>query len=137
MSLLFLRCCKTCLYLHLHLLLQFVVLYLYLGTRWRSNQLVIPCNNSPSQRKYGEVSIAPFLLNRRKVAATIVDLRPGEQARAFLEKVRLSPSNRTSVLFAISDSDAETAIGFKGGSNFVLRRPLTDSSIDHYFKSRA
>src|ERR1700730_17653208 len=51
-----------------------------------------------------EVSIAPFLLNRRKFGATIVDLGVGEQARAFLDKVRRSPSNRTSVMFAISDS---------------------------------
>jgi PilZ domain len=82
-----------------------------------------------------EVSIAPFLLNRRKFGATIVDLRVGEQARAFLEKVRHSPSNRTSVMFAISDSDAETAVGFKDGSNFVLRRPLTESSIDQILRA--
>ena len=83
----------------------------------------------------GEVSIAPFLLNRRKFGATIVDLRLGEQARAFLEKVRFSPSNRTSVMFAISESDAETAIAFKAGTNFVLRRPLTESSIDQYLRA--
>ena len=77
-----------------------------------------------------EVSIAPLLLNHRKFGATIVDLSLGEQARAFLEKVRNSPSNRTSVMFAISDSDAETADAFKGGSNFVFRRPLTESSIN-------
>src|ERR1700723_2134907 len=78
----------------------------------------------------GEVSIAPLLLNRRKFGATIVDLSLGEQARAFLEKVRNSPSNRTSVMFAISDSDAETAAAFKDGSNFVFRRPLSESSIN-------
>ena len=82
-----------------------------------------------------EASIAPFLLNSRKFGATIVDLRFGEQARAFQERVRLSPSNRTSVLFAISDSDAETASAFKDGSNFVLRRPLTQSSIDQNLRA--
>src|ERR1700694_3869914 len=65
-----------------------------------------------------EVSNAPFLLNRRKFGATIVDLTLGEPARTFLEKVRRSPSNRTSVMFAISDSDAETATAFRDGSNF-------------------
>jgi DNA-binding response OmpR family regulator len=59
-----------------------------------------------------EVSIAPVLLNRRKFGATIVDFRFGDQARTFLEKVRHSPSNRTSVMFATSDSDAETAVAF-------------------------
>ena len=82
-----------------------------------------------------EVSNAPFLLNRRKFGATIVDLTLGEQARAFLDKVRRSPSNRTSVMFAISDSDAETAIAFRDGSNFVLRRPLTKNSIDQYLRA--
>jgi hypothetical protein len=82
-----------------------------------------------------EVSIAPFLLNRRKFGATIVDLRLGEQARAFLKKVRLSPSNRTSVMFAISDNDAATAAAFKNGSNFVITTPITESSIDHYLRT--
>jgi hypothetical protein len=77
-----------------------------------------------------EVSIAPVLLNRRKFGATIVDFRFRDQARTFLEKVRHSPSNRSSVMFAISDNDAETAVAFKDGSNFVLRRPLSESSID-------
>jgi hypothetical protein len=82
-----------------------------------------------------EVSIAPFLLNRRKFGATIVDLSIGAQARAFLQRVRHSPSNRTSVMFAISDSDAETAVALKEGSNFVLRRPLTESSINRYLRA--
>jgi hypothetical protein len=76
-----------------------------------------------------EVSIAPVLLDRRKFGATIVDFRFGDQVRTFLEKVRHSPSNRTSVMFAISDSDVETVDAFKDGSN--LRRPLSESSIDH------
>jgi uncharacterized protein (TIGR02266 family) len=82
-----------------------------------------------------EVSIAPFLLNRRKFGATIVDLRLGEQARAFLKKVRLSPSNRTSVMFAISDNGAATAAAFKNGSNFVITTPITGSSIDQYLRT--
>lgn len=76
-----------------------------------------------------EVSIAPFLLNRRKFGATIVDLGVGAQARTFLQKVRHSPSNRTSILFAIGDGEAETAVALEEGCNFVLRRPLTESLI--------
>ena len=82
-----------------------------------------------------EVSIAPFLLDHRKFGATIVDLRLGEQARAFLKKVRLSPSNRTSVMFAISDNDAATAAAFKNGSNFVITTPITGSSIDQSLRN--
>jgi DNA-binding NarL/FixJ family response regulator len=83
----------------------------------------------------GEVATAPGLLNRRKFGVTIVDLQLGDQARALLEKVRRSPSNRSSVIYAITDSDAETTVAFKDGCNFVLRRPLSKSSIDQNFRA--
>jgi ActR/RegA family two-component response regulator len=70
------------------------------------------------------------LLSRKKFDAIIVDLQLGSQGIAVLEEVRSSRSNRTAVLLAISDSDVETANAFKGGSNFVLRRPLSYTSID-------
>ncbi len=81
-----------------------------------------------------EVGAALGLLSRRKFEAVIVDLQLGGQAKSVLEKVRLSPSNRTAVIFAISDSDAETAGAFKDGSNFVMRRPLSPASIDRSLK---
>jgi ActR/RegA family two-component response regulator len=83
----------------------------------------------------GEVAAAPGVFNRRKFGAIVVDLQLGDQARRLLEKVRRSPSNRTSVIFAISDSDAETAVAFKGGSNFVLRRPLSESSTNQKLRA--
>lgn len=76
-----------------------------------------------------EVPTALGLLNSQKFEAVIVDFKLG-QAEAIIEKIRLSPSNRTAVIFAICDSDAETATAYKTGSNFVLRRPLSPSSID-------
>jgi len=81
-----------------------------------------------------EVPTALDLLNRRKFDAVIVDLQLGGQAKEVLEKIRLSPSNRTAVLFTISDSDADTAVAFKAGTNFVLRRPLSLASIDRSLK---
>jgi len=81
-----------------------------------------------------EVPIALGLLGQRKFEAVIVDLQLGDQAKAVLEKIRLSPANRTAVLFTISSSDAETAVAFKVGSNFVLRRPLSAASIDRGLK---
>jgi CheY-like chemotaxis protein len=54
-----------------------------------------------------EVPAAVGLLNRRKFDAVIVDLQLGEQSGLILDEVRLSPSNRTAVTFAISGSDAE------------------------------
>jgi hypothetical protein len=77
-----------------------------------------------------EAARAPDLLKRRKFGAIIVDEQPGNRLPSLLEKVRRSPSNRTSVIFAIIDSDADTAVAFKEGFNFVLRRPLSESSVD-------
>jgi ActR/RegA family two-component response regulator len=77
-----------------------------------------------------EIHAALDLLNRRKFETVVVDLQLGDHAATILEKIRLSPSNRTAVLFAISDSDAESAIAFKAGTNFVLRRPLSRASLD-------
>jgi len=76
-----------------------------------------------------EVPTALALLNRRKFDAVIVDLHLGAEANAVLEQVRRSSSNRTSVMFTVSESDAETVSAFKAGSNFVLRRPLSLPSI--------
>ncbi len=76
-----------------------------------------------------EVPTALVLLNRRKFDAVIVDLPLRGQANAVLETIRRSPSNRTAVIFTVSDSDAETVSAFKAGSDFVLRRPLSLTSI--------
>src|SRR3981081_1642546 len=69
-----------------------------------------------------EVPTALDLLNRRKFEAVIVDLQLGGQAKEVIEKIRLSPANRTAVIFTISDRDAETATPFKQGRTFVLGR---------------
>ena len=81
-----------------------------------------------------DVQAALGLLDLRKFEAVMVDLQVGGQVSTVLEKVRLSPSNRTAVLFTISGNDAETASAFKAGSNFVLTRPLSPASIDRNLK---
>jgi len=81
-----------------------------------------------------EASAALGLLSQRKFEAVMVDLQLGDQAQAVLEQIRISPSNRTAVIFTISDSDAEDAVAFKTGSSFVLRRPLSPASIDRSLK---
>src|ERR1039458_23357 len=81
-----------------------------------------------------EVPSALVLLNQRKFEAVIVDLQLGGQANALLEQTRRSPSNQTAVIFTVSDSDAETVSAFKAGSNFVLRRPLSLTSIGRSLK---
>jgi CheY-like chemotaxis protein len=73
----------------------------------------------------GDVPAALTLLSRRKFEALVVDFQLGDQVNEILARVRLSPSNRTAVVFTVSDSDAETSGAFQAGSNFVLRRPLS------------
>ena len=60
-----------------------------------------------------DVPSAVLLVNTRKFETVVVDLKLGEQSKTILERVRLSPSNHTTVAFAIT-----------AGSNFVLERPL-------------
>jgi ActR/RegA family two-component response regulator len=87
-----------------------------------------------SPKVCGEVTTALVLVNHRKFEAVIIDLQMGGEANAILERVRRSPSNRTAVIFTLSDSDAETASAFKTGANFVLRRPLSLTSISRSLK---
>ncbi len=81
-----------------------------------------------------DVPAALALLNQRKFEAVIVDLLLGAQANEVLDKVRRSPSNRTAVIFTVSEGDTETAGAFKAGTNFVLRRPLYSASIGRSLK---
>lgn len=80
-----------------------------------------------------EVPEAVRLLNLRKFDAVIVDLQLGEPSGLILEEVRLSPSNRTAVTFAISGSNAE-AMAFRKTSAFVFERPLSMQSIRNTLK---
>ncbi|MGA7379378.1 MAG: PilZ domain-containing protein [Terriglobales bacterium] len=75
-----------------------------------------------------EVPAAVGLLNRRKFDAVIVDLQLGEHSGEILDEVRLSPSNRTAVTFAISGNDAEER-AIQKRSEFVFERPLSAQSI--------
>ena len=87
-----------------------------------------------TQENCSEIPTALVWLNRRKFDAVVVDLQLEGPVKTVLDRVRRSPSNRTAVLFAISGSDAETIDAFRVGSNFVLRRPLSASSISRTLK---
>jgi len=71
-----------------------------------------------------DLQTALRLLSTRKFEAIVVDLQLGESGLAVLEKVRASPSNRTTVVFAISGSLEDTKKAFEAGSNFVIDRPI-------------
>jgi CheY-like chemotaxis protein len=79
-----------------------------------------------------DASVALGLLNRKKFEAVIVDFGLA-QADELLEQIRLSPSNRTAVTFAI------TAAGKTSRSelqpNFLMEKPLSAASVARTFKA--
>jgi len=75
------------------------------------------------------------VVNLRKFEAVVVDLGLGEDSREILERVRLSPSNRSTVAFAITDSVKQSALAFDAGSNFVFERPLSPASVGRTLKA--
>ena len=81
-----------------------------------------------------EAPAAIRLLNLRKFDAVIVGLQLGEQSGVILDEVRLSPSNRTAVTFAISSSDAGSTADFRKRAAFVFERPLSAQSIRRTLK---
>jgi hypothetical protein len=79
-----------------------------------------------------DVSTALRQLNRKKFEAVIVDFELA-QAGEMLGQVRLSPSNRTAVTFAITDPGK--AGRFEVQPNFLLEKPLSASSVGRTFKA--
>ncbi len=70
-----------------------------------------------------DVPSAIRLVNTRKFETVVVDL------------VRLSPSNHTTVAFAITEGTKQSAMAFAAGSNFVLERPLSAISVGRTLKA--
>jgi hypothetical protein len=84
-----------------------------------------------------EVSMALRLLNRQRFEAVVVDFGL-DQAGEMLEQVRLSPSNRTAVTFAIAGptkSDSLPAQPNQVQPNFWIERPLSASTVGRTFKA--
>ncbi len=79
-----------------------------------------------------DVIMALRLLNRKKFEAVIVDCGL-KQADEMLAQIRLSPSNRTAVTFAIVDPGKPT--GFEIQPNFLMEKPLSTSSVGRTFKA--
>ena len=66
-------------------------------------------NLAASTKVCTDIPNAIRLVNTRKFETVVVDLKLGEQSRSVLERVRLSPSNHTTVAFAITRSAKESA----------------------------
>ena len=79
-----------------------------------------------------DVSMALRLLNRKKFEAVIVDFGLA-QAGEMLQQIRLSPSNRTAVTFAVTDPTKPSS--FDIPPNFVMEKPLSKNSIGRTLKA--
>jgi DNA-binding NarL/FixJ family response regulator len=81
-----------------------------------------------------DVSVALNRISNRKFEAVVFDLSIEGQAVEFLQELRASATNKTSVTLAITDGSAGTATALKIGFGIVLERPLTADSINHTMK---
>jgi hypothetical protein len=79
-----------------------------------------------------KVSIAFRLLDRQKFEAVIVDSELGKTGEV-LEQVRLSPSNRTAVTFAITASEKPASLEIQ--PTFVMEKPLSARSVGRTLKA--
>jgi CheY-like chemotaxis protein len=79
-----------------------------------------------------DVNAALRLLNRKKFEAVIIDFGLA-QADELLQQVRLSPSNRTAVTFAITDPGK--AARFDIQPNFVMEKPLSTNAVGRTLKA--
>lgn len=79
-----------------------------------------------------DVSMALRLLNRKKFEAVIIDFGLLE-ADEFLGQVRLSPSNRTAVSFAITDPGKPAKSEIQ--ANFLMEKPLSAGSVGRILKA--
>ena len=84
-----------------------------------------------------EVSMALRLLNRQRFEAVVVDFGL-DPAGEILEQVRLSPSNRTAVTFAIAGPTKSDSLPVQPNQvqpNFWIERPLSASTVGRTFKA--
>ena len=73
-------------------------------------------------------------LERHKYEAVVIDLAFGDQPVIHPEQLRASPSNKTSVIFAITGNSDETGRALKQGFSFVLEKPLSPEAITRTLK---
>ena len=116
------------------------------GTRAAMGRVLLICNDSVSIQQVvegmqqfaiatevsSEIRMALGLLNRQKFEAVVVDFGLG-QAREILGHVRLSPSNRTAVTFAIVDPQKPSS--FQIPPTFVMEKPLSANTVGRTLKA--
>jgi CheY-like chemotaxis protein len=116
------------------------------GTGISMGRVLLVCDDSAAIRQLAEgmqqfaiatevcvdVSTALRLLERKKFEAVIVDFGL-VQADQMLAQVRLSPSNRTAVTFALTDPGKPAR--FEIQPNFLMEKPLSSGTVGRTLKA--
>lgn len=116
------------------------------GTSASMGRVLLVCDDSAAIQQLAEgmqqlaiatevcvdVDTALRLLNRQKFEAVIVDFGL-VQAKEMLEQIRISPSNRTAVTFAITDPGKSGQFGIQ--PNFLIEKPLSATSVGRTLKA--
>ncbi len=116
------------------------------GTGTAMGRVLLVCDDSDAIQRLAEgmqqfaiatevcvdVNMALALLNRKKFDAVIVDFGM-VRANELLQQIRLSPSNRTAVTFAIADPGKSSSFDIQ--PNFVMEKPLSPSSVGRTLKA--
>jgi len=76
------------------------------------------------------ITSANDFISRRKIDGIIIDVQV-RGALEFIEVVRKSNSNRTSVVFACTSTAEEAEMAKNAGANFLAEKPLTLDQIQH------
>ena len=74
-------------------------------------------------------------LEQRKFDAVVIDCDDVHNAITVLCSVRLTPSNKSSTVFAIVNGITTPTSAIELGANLALEKPLTESKARHAFKT--
>ena len=116
------------------------------GTSFAMGRVLLVCNDTATIERLREnmqqlaiatevcvqTDMALRLLNLKKFEGVIVDFGL-DKADQILEQIRLSPSNRTAVTFAITDPGATTGLAVQ--PNFLMEKPLSPASVGRTLKA--
>jgi CheY-like chemotaxis protein len=76
-----------------------------------------------------DAASAMDLSARRHLDGFIIDCDGVERATEFLTQVRLSRSNKLSVVFAVVNATTSVSMAIEAGANFVLGKPVQDRQL--------
>jgi CheY-like chemotaxis protein len=73
-------------------------------------------------------------LCQNKYEAVVIDFQNQQDSLALVRKQRTTTSNRSAVVWGIVNSDKESSEAFRAGANFVVVRPLSQSTLGRTLK---